>query len=423
MEEAHRSRYSIHPGSTKMYKDLQRNFWWKGMKTEIAEFVGRCLVCQQVKIEHQRPAGPMQRIDLPEWKWEHVTMDFVTGLPRTRRSHDAIWVIVDRLTKSAHFLAIRTTLPLEDLARLYIDEIVRLHGVPVSIISDRDTRFTSRFWGSLQQALGTRLKFSTTFHQQTKGQSERTIQTLEDMLRACALDWAGHWDEHLPLIEFAYNNSYHSSIGMAPYEALYGRPCRSPVCWSDVGERQLIGPEIVQMYAEKVDVIRQRLATAQSRQKSYADRRRRALMFEVGDHVFLKISPSRGVMRFGKKGKLSPRYVGPFEILDRIGEVAYRIALPPQFSGLHDVFHVSMLRKYVADPSHVIQLEVPEIRQDLSLEERPVEIVDRMDHRLRRRTIPMVKVRWQHHSEREATWEVEEEVRKEFPELFGEFRS
>jgi len=307
-------------------------------------------------------------------------MDFVTGLPRTRRSHDAIWVIVDRLTKSAHFLAIRTTLPLEDLARLYIDEIVRLHGVPVSIISDRDTRLTSRFWGSLQQALGTRLKFSTAFHLQTDGQSERTIQTLEDMLRACALDWAGHWDEHLPLIEFAYNNSYHSSIGMAPYEALYGRPCRSPVCWSDVGERQLIGPEIVQMYAEKVDVIRQRLATAQSRQKSYADRRRRVLMFEVGDHVFLKISPSRGVMRFGKKGKLSPRYVGPFEILDRIGEVAYRIALPPQFSGLHDVFHVSMLRKYVADPSHVIQLEVPEIRQDLSLEERPVEIVDRMDH-------------------------------------------
>jgi len=423
LEEAHRSRYSIHPGSTKMFRDLQRNFWWKRMKTEIAEFVGRCLICQQVKIEHQRPAGPMQRIELPEWKWEHVTMDFVTGLPKTRGFHDAIWVIVDRLTKSAHFLAIRTTLPLEGLAKLYIEEIVRLHGVPVSIISDRDPRFTSRFWGSLQQALGTRLKFSTAFHPQTDGQSERTIQTLEDMLRACTLDWAGHWDEHLPLIEFAYNNSYHSSIGMAPYEALYGRPCRSPVCWSDVGERQLVGPEIVQMYAEKVDVIRQRLATAQSRQKSYADRRRRELRFEVGDHVFLKISPSRGVMRFGKKGKLSPRYVGPFEILERIGEVAYRIALPPQFSGLHNVFHVSMLRKYVADPPHVIQLEVPEIRQDLSLEERPVEIVDRMVHQLRRRTIPMVKVRWQHHSEREATWEIEEEVRKEFPELFGELQS
>jgi len=165
------SKYTVHPGSTKMYKDLQRNFWWKGMKRDVAEFVSRCLVCQQVKIEHQRPAGVMQRIELPEWKWEHVTMDFVTGLPRTSRSHDAICAIVDRLTKTAHFLATRVTTSLEALTKLYISEIVRLRGVPVSIISDRDPRFTSRFWDSLHKALGTKLKFSTAFHPQTDGQS------------------------------------------------------------------------------------------------------------------------------------------------------------------------------------------------------------------------------------------------------------
>ena len=171
-------------------------------------------------------------------------MDFVTGFQRTQRQHDAIWLIVDRLTKSAHFLPINVEDSLEKLAQLYVDEIVRLHGVPVSIVSDRDPRFTSRFWPSLEAALGTRLHFSTTFHPQTDGQSERTIQTLEDMLRACVMEFKGSWDTHLALMEFAYNNSYQASIEMAPFEALYGRKCRTPVCWDEVGERRL-GPCLV----------------------------------------------------------------------------------------------------------------------------------------------------------------------------------
>ena len=169
-------------------------------------------------------------------------MDFFTGLLRTRRQHDVIWVIVDRLTKSAHFLPINVEDSLEKLAQLYVDELVRLHGVPVSIVSDRDPRFTSRFWPSLQAALGTRLHFSTTFHPQTDGQSERTIQMLEDMLRACVMEFKGSWDTHLALTEFAYNNNYQVSILMAPFEALYGRKCRTPVCWDEVGERRLVGP-------------------------------------------------------------------------------------------------------------------------------------------------------------------------------------
>ena len=191
MEEAHSSAYAMHPGSTKMYRTLKEHYWWNGMKKEIANFVSICLTCQQVKAEHQKPVGKIQLLPIPVWKWEKITMDIVTGLPRTQRQHDAIWVIVDRLTKSVHFLLVNVEDSLEKLAQLYVDEIVKLHGVPISIVSDQDPRFTSRFWPSLQTALGTRLHFSTTFHPQTDGQSERTIQTLEDILRACVMEFKG----------------------------------------------------------------------------------------------------------------------------------------------------------------------------------------------------------------------------------------
>ena len=230
MEEEHSSAYVMHPGSTKMYRTLKEHYWWNGMKKEIASFVSRCLTCQQVKAEHQKPAGKIQLLPIPVWKSEKITIDFVTGLPRTQRQHDAIWVIVDQFTKSTHFLPVNVEDSLEKLAQLYVDEILRLHGVPVSIISEQDPRFTSRFWPSLQTALGTRLQFSTPFHTQTDGQLERTIQTLEDMLRACVMEFKGSWDTRLALMEFAYNNSYQTSIEMAPFEALYGRKCRTPVC-------------------------------------------------------------------------------------------------------------------------------------------------------------------------------------------------
>ena len=200
LEEAHCSRLAIHPGGAKMYKDLRQNYWWSGMKRDIVQFLAQCLVCQQVKAEHQRPAGFLQPLSIPEWKWEHITMDFVTRLPRTLGGDNAIWVIVDRLTKSAHFLPMKVNFSMDRLASLYIKEIVRMHGVPVSIVSDRDPRFTSRFWHSLQKALGTKLSFSTAFHPQTDGQSERVIQVLEDLLRACALDLKGNWDDCLPII-------------------------------------------------------------------------------------------------------------------------------------------------------------------------------------------------------------------------------
>ena len=202
-------------------------------------------------------------------------------------------MIVDRITKSEHFIAVRMTFTLERFCRLYIREIVLLHVVLVSIVSDRDSRFTAHFWKSFQKAMGTRLTMSTAFHQQTDGQSERTIQVLEDMLRAYVLNHQGSWEEHFPLVEFAYNNSYQASIQMAPYKALYGRPCRSPLFWTEVGESSITGPNLIRDTSENVSLIRQRLLTAQSRQKSYADVRRRPLEFEVGDHVFLKVMPKK----------------------------------------------------------------------------------------------------------------------------------
>ncbi|GJX52304.1 putative reverse transcriptase domain-containing protein [Tanacetum coccineum] len=283
MHESHKSKYSIHPGSDKMYHDIKKLYWWPNMKAIIAEYVSKCLTCSRVKAECQKPSGLLVQPEIPMWKWERITMDFVTKLPKTSTGHDAIWVIVDRLTKSAHFIPIRATDSMETLTRLYIKEIVSRHGVPISIISDRDSHFTSRFWQSLQNALGTQLDMSTTYHPETDGQSERTIQTLEDMLRACVIDFGKGWDKHLPLVEFSYNNSYHASIKAAPFEALYGRKCRSPVCWAEVGDSQLTGPEIIQETTEKIVQIRQRLQAARDRQRSYANvRRKRYWVFVYG---------------------------------------------------------------------------------------------------------------------------------------------
>ncbi|GJS02215.1 putative reverse transcriptase domain-containing protein [Tanacetum coccineum] len=216
---------------------------------------------------------------------------------------------------------------METLTRLYIKEIVSRHGVPISIISDRDSHFTSRFWQSLQSALGTQLDMSMAYHLETNGQSERTIQTLEDMLRACVIDFGKEWEKHLPLVEFSYNNSYHASIKEAPFESLYVQ-------------------------------IRQRLQAARDRQRSYANVRRKPLEFQVGDRVMLKVSPRKGVIRFGKQGKLNPRYIGPFKILERIGLVAYKLKLPEELSNIHSTFHVSNLKKCLSDESLVIPRNV-----------------------------------------------------------------
>nr|GEV08929.1 putative reverse transcriptase domain-containing protein [Tanacetum cinerariifolium] len=292
------------PCFDKMYQDLKKLYWWPNMKAEIAIYVSKCLTCA-----------------------------------KTTAGQDTIWAIVDRLTKSAHFLPMREDDTLEKLTRQYLKEVVAKHGVPVSIIFDRDGKFTSHFWKSLNKALGTRFNMSTAYHPETDGQSERTIQTLEDMLSSCVLD--------------------------------FGK------------DRQLTGPEIIHETTEKIVQIKSRIQAARDRQKSYADVRRKPLEFQVGDKVMLKVSPWKGVIRFGKRGKLNPRYIGPFKISARVGTVAYRLELSEQLSRFHSTFHVSKLKKCMADEPLAIPLDEIQVDDKLNFIEEPVEIMKREVKRLK----------------------------------------
>ncbi|GJT11416.1 putative reverse transcriptase domain-containing protein [Tanacetum coccineum] len=277
MHEPHKSKYSIYPGSDKMYQDMKKLYWWPNMKADIATYVSKCLTCAKVKAEHQRPSGLLVQPEIPQWKWDNITMDFITKLPNS-------------------------------------SQVMTPFG-------------------------------------------ERTIQTLKDMLHADVINFGKGWVNHFPLVEFSYNNSYHASIKAAPFEALYGQKCRSPVCWAEVGEVQLTGPEIVQETTEKIIQIKQRIQAARDRQKSYADLNAVSNRIQVEDRVMLKVSPWKGVVRFGKRGKLNPRYVGPFKVLEKVGAIAYKLELPQELSRVHNTFHVSNLKKCYADEPLVVPFD------------------------------------------------------------------
>jgi hypothetical protein len=348
-------------------------------------------------------------------------MDFITGLPRTLHGYNSIWVIVDRLTKSAHFLPVKATYPIEKYAELYHTKIVCLHGVPKTIISDRGPQFTAHFWESLDNAMGTTLTFSTAYHPQTGGQTERVNQILEDILRACTIIYGKDWETCLPFADFFYNNSFQASIGMSPFEALYGRSCRTPLNWSESGERRYFGPEIVNYAEEKVRTIQERLQTAQGRQKRYADRQHQELNFQVGDYGYLKVSPFKGTQRFEEKGKLAPLYVGPFRIVARRGAVAYQLELPQSLSSLHNVFHVSQLKKCFKETNPndwAVNIDDINLQSNLSYKEHPIRTLDQAERKTRNKVTKFVKVQWSRHSVREATWEQEDQLWKHNPNLF-----
>ncbi|GJT07638.1 putative reverse transcriptase domain-containing protein [Tanacetum coccineum] len=313
---------------------LCRKYWWPGMKKDIAEYVSKCLTCLKVKAEQQRPSGLLQ--------------------------HPKIPVIVDRLTKFAHFLPMREDFKMDRLARLYLNKIVARRGVPISIISDRDSRFTP---------------------------------------------------------------SYYSSVRCALFEALYGRKCRSAIMWDEVREGQLIGPELVQETTKKISKIKNRLKAARDHQKKYSNKRRKPLEFSVGDYVLLKVSPWKGVVCFGKKGKLASRFVGPFKIIEKVGPVAYILDFPEELNGVHDTFHVSNLKKCFADPT--LQVPLDEIRVDAKLNfvEEPVEILEREFKKLKRSMIAIVKVRWNSKRGPKFTWEREDQMKLKYPHLFSDVSS
>ncbi|GJX69882.1 putative reverse transcriptase domain-containing protein [Tanacetum coccineum] len=318
---------------------------WPNMKAEIATYISKYLTCAKVKAEYQKPSGLLVQPMIPVWNWENITMDLVTKLPKTS-------------TCKTKF------------------------------------RFTSQFWQSLQKALGTRFNMSTAYHPKIDGQSERTVQTLKDMLRGCVIDFGKGWDRHLPLVEFSYNNSYHTSIKAAPFEALYGHKCRSHVCWAEAGDAQLIGRDIVHKTNKKIIQIKKHIQTACDRQKSYADKRRKPLEFQVGDKVMLKVSSWKGVIRFGKRRKLNPHYIRPFKVLAKVGTVAYRLELPDQLIRIHSTFYVSNLKKYFSDEPLAIPFDEIQIDDKLHFIKEPVELMDRDVKHLKQSRIPIVKVHW-----------------------------
>jgi hypothetical protein len=325
-------------------------------------------------------------------------MDFIVGLPRTRVGYDSIWVVVDRLTKSAHFIPVKTNYISAVLAELYMSRIVCLHGVPKKIVSDRGTQFTSHFWQQLHEALGTHPNFSSAYHPQTDGQTERTNKILEDMLRACALQDQSGWDMRLPYAEFSYNNSYQASLKISPFQALYGRSCRTPLQWDQPGEKQVFGPDILLEAEENIKMVQENLKIEAAKLCRHKKKR---------------------VRRFGVKGKLAPRYVGSYQILARRGEVAYQLSLPENLSVVHNVFHVSQLKKCLRVPEEQLPVEGLEVQEDLTYIEKPTQIIETADRVTRRKTIRMCKVRWGHHSEEEATWEREDDLMAKYPELFA----
>nr|GEX35100.1 putative reverse transcriptase domain-containing protein [Tanacetum cinerariifolium] len=361
------------------------------MKADIATYVSKYQTCLRVKAEHQKPSGLLVQPEIPQWKWDNITMDFVTKLSRTQGGNNTIWVVVDRLTKSAHFLPMKETNPMDKLARLYLKEVVTRHEILVSIICDRDP-------------------------------SERTIQTLEDMLRPCMIDFGNGWERHLPLIEFSYNNIYHASIKVVPFEALSGRKCRSPICWvkrihaardrqksyADVRRKPLefqVGDRVMLKTNEKIIQIKQRTQSARDGLKIYADVRRKPLDFQVSDRVMLKVLPWKRVICFGKWGKLNLKYIGPFKVLAKVGTVAYRLKLPQQLSRVHNTFHVSNRKKCLFDEPLAISLDEIQIDDKLYFVAEPVEIMDREVKRLKKSRIHIIKVRWNSRSGPGFAWE------------------
>jgi hypothetical protein len=341
-------------------------------------------------------------------------MDFNVGLPCTSHGHGSIWVIVDCLTKSAHFIPVCTRYRARNYAELYISNIVRYHGIPKTIISDRGSIFVVHFWEQLCDCLGTHLIRISGYHPQTDGQTGRVNLIVEDMLCACVLNDGPKWDQHLPLAEFSYYDSYQESLKMSPFEALYGRSYCTPLSWSESRERTIFGPDIVTEAEEKVKQIRANILIAQTRQKSYTDKQCRPFEFEVDDHVYLWVLPMKSVHRVGIKGKLAPRYVGPYPILEKFGSLAYQVELSSSLAGMHNVFHVSQLKKYMKPPTDVVVEDTILLEPDLTYKAYPVKILEQQDRVTQRKTTHFYKVQWNNHSEDEATWEREDYLQSNF---------
>ncbi|GJP33550.1 hypothetical protein CLOM_g18077 [Closterium sp. NIES-68] len=350
IEEVHSTKYGGHLGIKKTRWALSDVYWWPGLGTEVQQFVSHCDACARNKSDTKKPGGLLQPLEIPDEPWESVSLDFITDLPKTRDGHTAILVFVDRLTKMVHFFATTTDVSAEDTAKLFVAHVFRLHGLPRVLVSDRDPRFTSRFWHEVTRTLGTKLKMSSAFHPQTDGQTERTNRTLEQMLRSFIGPTQDDWDDLLPVVEFAVNNSVHEGTHEKPFILNCGRHPTTPATHGIGGLRVPAAKDFVAKQQEALKSARRWLQLSQQRQKSYADMKRREVSFEVGDKVLLSTKNIR--LKIPGARKLFPQWIGPFEVIQRVGVVAYKLKLPETLQ-IHNVFHVSLLNKYIAEGKYL----------------------------------------------------------------------
>jgi hypothetical protein len=405
--ELHDAPYSGHTGVLKTLEKVTRMFWWPKLRRFVTDYVARCEACQRNKSSNQKPAGLLQPLPIPKRPWDSVSMDFVTGLPVSAKGMDAIIVFVDRLTKMVHLAATTTTVDAVGTAILFKDHVLKLHGLPLDIVSDRGSVFVGNFFSALLELLGVTHNRSTAFHPQTDGQTERVNRVMEEMLRHYVMDSRQRgWEESLAAVEFAINNSYHESIGTTPFRANGGRDPRLPLMIPDDCETPA-AKEFAEILQDELRRAKKCLEAAQQRQKHYADARRREATFEVGANVLLRTTnlKLRTAGDTSTTTKLLPKWVGPFEITQKVGEVAYKLDLPDSWR-IHPVFHVSLLKPYLTDSDSRLQPPTPEIIDG----EAYFQIERIVDHRLKRqgrRVSREYLIRWKGFGPEHNSWEPE----------------
>ncbi len=413
--EHHDSILAGHTGIEKTYESIARTFYWSGMYEEIKNYVSSCLPCQQNKSRNSNKLGLLQPLPIPNQKWEQVSMDLITQLPRTKRGNDAIIVVVDKLTKMSHFIACKTAISATEVATLFMNEIVRHHGLPSSIVSDRDARFTSSFWKSLWKLLGTKLNMSTAFHPETDGQTERMNRTLEQMLRSYVNYKSNDWDEYLVSCEIAYNNSVQSSTGYSPYYLNNGCHIKLPVTLNATQLEQMSTNEtanqMVQRMNETMNKAKEHIAQAQQKQIKYANQHRKEITFEENDLVLLS---TQHLNTNNRSPKLLAKFIGPFRITTKLSDVVYKLDLPPNFK-VHPVFHISKLKQYVQhDDQFPIRTQnnsnnnsrpLPEVFQNDEPEFEVEQILDKRTRNRGRNVVIEYLIKWHGFPIHESTWE------------------
>lgn len=414
LQEMHSSAMAGHSGVQVTYIRVRRLFVWPGMKEHVQKFVAACGVCQQAKVEHVRYPGLLQPLPVPEHSWQMVSLDFIEGLPRSA-NHNCILVVVDKLTKYAHFLALTHPFTAWSVAKAYLDNVYKLHGLPKYLISDRDRVFTSTLWKELFKGSGTQLCMSTAYHPQTDGQTERVNQCLEGYLRCFVNSSPGKWHSWLSLAEYWYNTTPHSALGCAPFEALYGHPPQQ----LGLTEKAVCAEQGVQEWLTerklKTALLRQHLMRAVQRMKFQADKNRTERSFRVGDWVYLKIQPYVQTSVADRANhKLAFRYFGPFQVQEQVGKVAYRLLLPPS-SKIHLVFHVSQLKKALL-PTESVHHGLPEEEEDSATPSVPEKILQRRPYIKGANQATQVKIKWSNRDESLATWENLNEMKFRFPD-------